>query len=125
MNSSNGLVGEGAICDILFELVEDLFAKASEFRLVNLKAVLLGFVAPFHLRVGEDLLLVYEVPADALRVRVRNLQQLRGLQDGQSELYLGNKKLNALLLTDTDIRIAIDFVLLYGLLTLATNVAGE
>ena len=128
LNSSYDLVREGAIVDKLLELVENVSAEASEFRLVNLEAVLLVFSAPLHLRVGEDLLLIYEVPADALRVRVRNLEQLGGLQDGQSELYLGNKKLYALLLRNADICIApalVIVLLLDHLLTYAAGFAGE
>ena len=125
LNSSNNLIGKCSVGDKLFELVQNFFAKSCKFRVIDLEGLLLGFVKLLHLRVGEHLLLIYELAADAFGVRVGNPQQLGGLQDGQAELNLGDKKLDALRLLDADISAALDFLLTDDFLSLFAGGASE
>ena len=69
-----------------------------------------------HLLVGEDFVIVPVIAADAFGFAVYYLQQLRGLIDGHSELISGDYKLNALLLGDVSVILALGLVLfLYDL----------
>ena len=72
LNSFNNLIRKCSIGDKLFELVKNFVAQSCKFRLIDLEGLLLGLVKLLHLRVGEHLLLIYELPTDAFSVRVGN-----------------------------------------------------
>ena len=124
LNSFNNVVGERAISDKFFDLVKDLFAEPSKCGLLHLEATKRRLLLSFHLWFGEDLLLERELPTDCLCVLVRNLQQLSGFPDCESELNLGYKQLNTNLLVDVFVFFVLALILLDHFLALSVDGAG-
>ena len=79
----------------------------------------------FQLIVGKDLPLIFELPADGLSILIWDLQELTGLPDGQSKVYLGNEQLNTSLLLDVNVFATLTFVFLDVFLAIPADGASR